>query len=41
VLEGHPARAYDWDIQKQVQVAVLGQSYEGNFIAKHLVIKFE
>jgi len=31
VLEGHPALAYDWDIQKQVQVAVLGQSYEGNF----------
>jgi arabinofuranan 3-O-arabinosyltransferase len=31
VLEGHPAQAYDWDIQKQVQVAVLGQSYEGNF----------
>jgi arabinofuranan 3-O-arabinosyltransferase len=30
-LEGHPALAYDWDIQKQVQVAVLGQSYEGNF----------
>src|SRR5580698_9541001 len=31
VLEGHPAQAYDWDIQKQVQVAVLGQSYQGNF----------
>ena len=31
VLDGHPARAYDWDIQKQVQVAVLGQSYQGNF----------
>src|SRR3979490_308781 len=31
VLEGHPAWAYDWAIQKQVQVAVLGQSYEGNF----------
>jgi arabinofuranan 3-O-arabinosyltransferase len=31
VLEGHPALAYDWDIQKQVQVAVLGQSYQGNF----------
>src|SRR5258706_10217637 len=30
-LDGHPAWAYDWDIQKQVQVAVLGQSYEGNF----------
>src|SRR3979411_2927154 len=31
VLDGHPALAYDWDVQKQVQVAVLGQSYEGNF----------
>src|SRR5258706_2157122 len=31
VLDGHPALAYDWDIQKHVQVAVLGQSYEGNF----------
>src|ERR1700686_1059958 len=31
VLDGHPALAYDWDIQKQVQVAVLGQSYPGNF----------
>ena len=31
VLDGQPALAYDWDIQKQVQVAVLGQSYEGNF----------
>jgi arabinofuranan 3-O-arabinosyltransferase len=30
-LDGHPAQAYDWDIQKQVQVAVLGQSYPGNF----------
>jgi hypothetical protein len=31
VLDGHPALAYDWDIQKQVQVAVLAQSYDGNF----------
>ena len=31
VLDGHAAQAYDWDIQKQVQVAVLGQSYDGNF----------
>jgi arabinofuranan 3-O-arabinosyltransferase len=31
VLDGHPALAYDWDVQKQVQVVVLGQSYEGNF----------
>jgi arabinofuranan 3-O-arabinosyltransferase len=31
VLDGHPPLAYDWDIQKQVQLAVLGQGYEGNF----------
>ena len=31
VLDGHPALAYDWDVQKQVEVAVLGQSYPGNF----------
>jgi glycosyl transferase family 87 len=30
-LDGYPAQAWDWDIQKQVQVAVLGQSYVGNF----------
>ncbi|MDB5619131.1 glycosyltransferase family 87 protein [Tardiphaga sp.] len=30
-LEGHPAWAWDWEIQKRVQVAVLGQSYPGNF----------
>jgi hypothetical protein len=28
---GTPALAYDWDVQKAVQVAVLGQSYPGNF----------
>jgi Glycosyltransferase family 87 len=31
VLDGQAAQAWDWDIQKQVQVAVLGQSYQGNF----------
>ena len=31
VLDGHAAQAYDWDIQKQVQVTILGQSYPGNF----------
>jgi arabinofuranan 3-O-arabinosyltransferase len=31
VLDGHAAQAWDWDIQKQVQVAVLGQGYPGNF----------
>jgi hypothetical protein len=30
-LEGHPALAWDWDIQKQLQVVILGQSYVGNF----------
>jgi arabinofuranan 3-O-arabinosyltransferase len=29
-LQGHPALAWDWDIQKQVQVEMLGQSYIGN-----------
>jgi arabinofuranan 3-O-arabinosyltransferase len=31
VLDGFPALAYDWDIQKQVQVVALGQTYPGNF----------
>jgi arabinofuranan 3-O-arabinosyltransferase len=31
VLDGHPQLAYDWDIQKRVQLAVLGHGYEGNF----------
>jgi arabinofuranan 3-O-arabinosyltransferase len=31
VGDGRAVLAYDWDIQKQLQVAVLGQSYEGNF----------
>ena len=31
VLDGHPAWAYDWGIQKDVQVGVLGQTYPGNF----------
>jgi hypothetical protein len=30
-LDGHPAQAWDWDIQKQVQIEVLGQTYPGNF----------
>jgi hypothetical protein len=30
-LDGHPAQAWDWDTQKQLQVAILGQSYVGNF----------
>ncbi len=31
VLDGHPALAYDWDIQKQIEVAQLGQSFVGHF----------
>jgi len=31
VLDGHPALAYDWDIQKQVEVALLGQTFIGHF----------
>ena len=30
-LDGHPAWAYDWDIQKRVQVDLLGQSFVGHF----------
>jgi len=30
-LEGHPALAYDWDIQKQVELALLGQDFPGYF----------
>jgi arabinofuranan 3-O-arabinosyltransferase len=31
VLDGLPAHAYDWDIQKQVEVAKLGQDFVGYF----------
>jgi hypothetical protein len=31
VLDGHPPLAYDWDVQKQVEVAQLGQSFVGHF----------
>ncbi|HKH00047.1 MAG TPA: glycosyltransferase family 87 protein [Bradyrhizobium sp.] len=31
VLEGHPAQAYDWDIQKQVELALLRQDFPGYF----------
>src|SRR4051794_15791316 len=30
-LDGHPAWAWDWDIQKRVQVEMLGQSFVGHF----------
>jgi arabinofuranan 3-O-arabinosyltransferase len=28
-LDGHPAQAWDWDIEKQVQLAMFGESYVG------------
>jgi arabinofuranan 3-O-arabinosyltransferase len=31
VLDGHPALAYDWDIQKQVELALLRQDFPGYF----------
>ncbi|HEY5127080.1 MAG TPA: glycosyltransferase family 87 protein [Bradyrhizobium sp.] len=31
VLEGHPAQAWDWDIQKQVELALLRQDFPGYF----------
>jgi len=31
VLEGHPALAYDWDIQRQIELAVLKQEFPGYF----------
>ena len=31
VLHGHPAQAYDWGIQKQVELALLGQDFIGYF----------
>lgn len=31
VIEGRAAQVYDWDLHKQVQVAILGQGYPGHF----------
>ena len=31
VLEGHAAQAYDWEVQKQIELAVLGQDFPGHF----------
>jgi arabinofuranan 3-O-arabinosyltransferase len=31
VLDGTPALAYDWDIQKKIEVALLGQDFVGYF----------
>ena len=30
-LDGHPALAWDWPIHKQVQVELLGRSYDGDY----------
>ncbi len=30
-LEGHPAQAWDWDIQRQVELEVLRQDFTGYF----------
>jgi len=30
-LQGHAAQAWDWGIQKNLQIEILGQSYPGNF----------
>ena len=30
-LDGHPALAWDWDVQKRIQVDLLGQNFVGHF----------
>ncbi|MBV8926791.1 MAG: DUF2029 domain-containing protein [Bradyrhizobium sp.] len=30
-LEGHAVQAWDWEVQKQVEIAVLGQDFDGYF----------
>jgi hypothetical protein len=30
-LDGHPALAWDWDVQKRIQVDLLGQTFVGHF----------
>jgi arabinofuranan 3-O-arabinosyltransferase len=30
-IEGHPAQAWDWDIQRQVELALLRQEFPGYF----------
>ena len=30
-LEGHPAQAWDWDIQRPIEIAQLGQDFVGHF----------
>ena len=31
VLEGHPALAWDWDVQRQIELALLKQDFPGYF----------
>jgi hypothetical protein len=31
VLDGHPALAYDWDVQRGIELALLGQEFPGYF----------
>src|ERR1700684_3323387 len=31
VLEGHPAQAWDWDVQRQIELALLKQDFIGYF----------
>src|ERR1700749_1703166 len=31
VLDGHPQLAYDWDIQRQIELALLGEDFAGYF----------
>src|SRR6201993_3954749 len=31
VLDGHPALAYDWDVQRNIELALLGQEFPGYF----------
>ena len=31
VLEGHPALAWDWDVQRRIELALLGQDFPGYF----------
>jgi arabinofuranan 3-O-arabinosyltransferase len=30
-LEGHPAQAWDWDVQRQIELALLKQDFQGYF----------
>ncbi len=34
-LQGHPALAWDWDIQRKVEIDLLGQDWPGGYFAWH------